>query len=82
MIRVRKSGRRHHYSANPDVRLHHPVFQGRTLREIFGEMLMQGWLVPHKAEPETSLTRSATAVHRSRQPSAFAGVLVSERQSE
>jgi predicted transcriptional regulator len=43
MVDVRKSGRRHHYSANPDSQVHHPVFGGRTVREVIEELVQQGW---------------------------------------
>lgn len=43
MVEVRKSGRRHHYFANPDSRVHHPVFGGKTVREVIEELVQQGW---------------------------------------
>ena len=42
MVKVRKSGRRHHYFANPDSRANDPVFGGRTVLEAIAELVQQG----------------------------------------
>ncbi len=38
MLRVRKDGRRHHYSVNMDAHFRHPVLDGFNLRVILGEL--------------------------------------------
>ena len=43
MVQFRKSGRRHHYFADPDSRVHHPAFEGKTVREIMDDLIHQGW---------------------------------------
>ncbi len=39
MLRVRKNGRRHHYSVNLDAPFRHPVLKGITLRQVLGELV-------------------------------------------
>jgi DNA-binding MarR family transcriptional regulator len=41
MIRVRKEGRRHHYTVNPDAPLRHPTLKRFTLRAILGDITAQ-----------------------------------------
>ncbi len=36
MLRVRKNGRRHHYSVNLGAPFRHPVIDGVTLRQVLG----------------------------------------------
>ena len=42
MLRIRKEGRRHHYSVNLDAPFKHPVLNGFSLRLILGELVAQG----------------------------------------
>ncbi len=42
MLRVRKNGRRHHYSVNLDALFRHPVLEGITLRQVLGELVRMG----------------------------------------
>ncbi len=39
MLRVRKNGRRHHYTVNLDAPFLHPTLTGYTLRPIFGKVV-------------------------------------------
>ncbi len=39
MLRVRKEGRRHHYTVNLDAPFKHPVVNGVSLRLILGELV-------------------------------------------
>ena len=39
MLRVRKEGRRHHYTVNLDAPFKHPVVDGVRLRVILGELV-------------------------------------------
>ena len=39
MLRVRKNGRRHHYSVNLDAPFRHPVLKGITLRHVLGKIV-------------------------------------------
>ena len=39
MLRVRKEGRRHHYTVNLDAPFKHPVVNGVSLRVILGELV-------------------------------------------
>ena len=39
MLRVRKNGRRHHYSVNLDAPFRHPVLREITLRQVLGELV-------------------------------------------
>ncbi len=41
MLRVRKNGRRHHYSVNLDAPFRHPVIDGITLRQVLGRLARQ-----------------------------------------
>ncbi len=41
MLRVRKEGRRHHYSVNLDAELRLPFLRGHTLRAILGQLPKQ-----------------------------------------
>ncbi len=41
MVHVRKNGRRHHYTVNPDVPFQHPALKGYTLRPILGALVGQ-----------------------------------------
>ena len=41
MLRVRKNGRRHHYSVNLDAPFRHPVIDGVTLRQVLGRLTEQ-----------------------------------------
>ena len=38
MLRVRKNGRRHHYSVDLDAPFAHPALDGITLRQVFGRL--------------------------------------------
>ncbi len=39
MLRIRKEGRRHHYSVDLDAPFKHPVLDGYTLRVVLGELV-------------------------------------------
>lgn len=39
MLRVRREGRRHHYTVNPDAPLRHPILKGYTLRAVLGDIV-------------------------------------------
>ena len=39
MLRVRKEGRRHHYTVNLDGPFKHPVVNGVSLRVVLGELV-------------------------------------------
>ena len=41
MLRVRKEGRRHHYTVNPNAPLRHPSLKRFTLRAILGDIAAQ-----------------------------------------
>ena len=41
MLRVRKEGRRHHYTVNPDAPLRHPTLKRFTLRAVLGDITAQ-----------------------------------------
>ena len=41
MLRVRKEGRRHHYTVNPNAPLRHPTLKRFTLRAILGDIAAQ-----------------------------------------
>ncbi len=41
MLRVRKEGRRHHYTVNPNAPLRHPALKRFTLRAILGDIAAQ-----------------------------------------
>ncbi len=41
MLRVRKEGRRHHYTVNPNAPLGHPTLKRFTLRAILGDIAAQ-----------------------------------------
>jgi DNA-binding MarR family transcriptional regulator len=41
MLRVRKEGRRHHYTVNPNAPLRHPTLKRFTLRAILGGITAQ-----------------------------------------
>ena len=41
MLRVRKEGRRHHYTVNPNAPLRHPALKRFTLRAILGDITVQ-----------------------------------------
>ncbi len=41
MLRVRKEGRRHHYTVNPNAPLRHPTLKRFTLRAILGDVAAQ-----------------------------------------
>lgn len=41
MLRVRKEGRRHHYTVNLDAHLQHPLLKDYTLRSILGRLVEQ-----------------------------------------
>ncbi len=41
MLRVRKEGRRHHYTVNPDAPLRHPTLKRFTLGAILGDITAQ-----------------------------------------
>ena len=41
MLRVRKEGRRHHYTVNPDAPLRHPTLKRFTLGAILGDIATQ-----------------------------------------
>ena len=38
MLRVRKEGRRHHYTVNLDAPFRHPVLDGFSIRVVLGEL--------------------------------------------
>lgn len=38
MLRVRKEGRRHHYTVNPDAPLGHHVLKGYTVSAVLGDI--------------------------------------------
>ena len=54
MVQFRKSGRRHHYFADPDSRVHHPAFEGKTVREIMDDLIHQGWKLLDKPAESTN----------------------------
>ncbi len=41
MLRVRKEGRRHHYTVNPNAHLRHPALKRFTLGAILGDITAQ-----------------------------------------
>ena len=41
MLRVRREGRRHHYTVNLDAPFRHPVIHGIALRSVLGELVEQ-----------------------------------------
>src|SRR3990172_10669399 len=41
MLRVRREGRRHHYTVNLDAPFRHPVIKGIALRSVLGELVDQ-----------------------------------------
>ena len=41
MLRVRKEGRRHHYTVNPNAHLRHPALKKFTLGAILGDIAAQ-----------------------------------------
>jgi len=41
MLRVRREGRRHHYTVNLDAPFRHPVIKGISLRTVLGELMEQ-----------------------------------------
>ncbi len=41
MLRVRKEGRRHHYTVNPNAHLRHPTLKRFTLRAVLGDIAAQ-----------------------------------------
>ncbi len=41
MLRVRKEGRRHHYTVNPNAHLRHPTLKRFTLRAVLGGITAQ-----------------------------------------
>jgi hypothetical protein len=41
MLRIRKEGRRHHYTVNMDAPFKHPVLNGFRLRTVLGELSRQ-----------------------------------------
>ncbi len=41
MLRVRKEGRRHHYTVNPNAPLRHPALKRFTLRAVLGDIAAQ-----------------------------------------
>ena len=53
MLRVRKEGRRHHYTVNLAGPFKHPVLNGFSLRTILGELVSQA------SEQPPVLSRSA-----------------------
>jgi hypothetical protein len=48
MLRVRREGRRHHYTVNLDAPFRHPVITGIGLRSVLGELVGQ---LSDKREP-------------------------------
>lgn len=46
MLRVRREGRRHHYSVNLDAPFKHPVLDGISLRDVLGELVRQATARP------------------------------------
>lgn len=45
MLRVRKDGRRHHYTVNLDAPFLHPTIKGYSLRPVLGEIVEHTRLV-------------------------------------
>ena len=45
MLRVRKNGRRHHYTVNLDALFLHPTVRGFTLRHVLSQVAEQGQLL-------------------------------------
>jgi DNA-binding transcriptional ArsR family regulator len=41
MLRVRREGRRHHYTVNLDAPFRHPVITGIPLRSVLGQLVEQ-----------------------------------------
>ncbi len=41
MLHVRKEGRRHHYTVNPNAPLRHPTLKRFTLRAVLGDIAAQ-----------------------------------------
>ncbi len=41
MLRVRREGRTHHYTVNPNAPLRHPTLKGYTLRAVLGNIAAQ-----------------------------------------
>ncbi len=41
MLQIRKNGRVHHYTINPDAPLRHRFLKGHTLRDITGQFVEQ-----------------------------------------
>lgn len=39
MLKVRREGRRHHYTVNLDAKFAHPTLEGLSLRTIMGELV-------------------------------------------
>lgn len=54
MLRVRKEGRRHHYTVNLDAPFKHPVLHGVSLRTVLGELVSRT-----SRDRETAARRSA-----------------------
>ncbi len=50
-LRVRKNGRRHHYSVNLDAPFRHPVLKGITLRQVLGELVRMTRRDPRRSLP-------------------------------
>jgi DNA-binding IclR family transcriptional regulator len=53
MLRIRKEGRRHHYTVNLDGPFKHPVLNGFNLRVILGKLVEQA------ARPPEAVRQSA-----------------------
>jgi DNA-binding IclR family transcriptional regulator len=49
MLRVRREGRRHHYTVNLDAAFRHPVITGISLRAVLGSLV--GQLATAEREP-------------------------------
>jgi DNA-binding IclR family transcriptional regulator len=47
MLRIRREGRRHHYTVNLDAEFRHPVVKGFPLRTVMGE-LAERFAVPSR----------------------------------
>lgn len=54
MVSIRREGRRHHYRINLDAPLKHPLWQGRTIREIATRLAAEAGRISHLPPDETS----------------------------
>lgn len=63
MLRVRKEGRRHHYTVNLNAPFKHPVVDGVSLRVILGELVAraarENLVAPRPGQVDISPTSTA-----------------------